>query len=49
MYPTDLKYTKDHEWLRVDGGEARRGHHRLRAATSSATWSSSSCPKSAAS
>lgn len=19
MYPTDLKYTKDHEWVRVDG------------------------------
>lgn len=19
MYPTDLKYTKDHEWIRVDG------------------------------
>jgi glycine cleavage system H protein len=20
MYPTDLKYTKDHEWIRIDGG-----------------------------
>jgi glycine cleavage system H protein len=20
MYPTDLKYTKDHEWVRIDGG-----------------------------
>ena len=20
MYPTDLKYTKDHEWVRTDGG-----------------------------
>jgi glycine cleavage system H protein len=19
MYPTDLKYTKDHEWIRIDG------------------------------
>jgi glycine cleavage system H protein len=22
MYPADLKYTKDHEWIRIDGGEA---------------------------
>ena len=22
MYPTDLKYTRDHEWLRDDHGEA---------------------------
>lgn len=22
MYPTDLKYTKDHEWVRMTGGEA---------------------------
>lgn len=22
MYPTDLKYTKDHEWVRVSGDEA---------------------------
>ena len=21
MYPTDLKYTKDHEWARQEGGE----------------------------
>jgi glycine cleavage system H protein len=25
MYPTDLKYTKDHEWVRVSGGEAAVG------------------------
>ena len=25
MYPTDLKYTKDHEWVRLDGGEAAVG------------------------
>jgi glycine cleavage system H protein len=25
MYPSDLKYTKDHEWIRADGGEARVG------------------------
>ncbi|HEX5217850.1 MAG TPA: glycine cleavage system protein GcvH [Vicinamibacterales bacterium] len=25
MYPTDLKYTKDHEWVRFDGGEAAVG------------------------
>jgi glycine cleavage system H protein len=22
MYPAEFKYTKDHEWVRVDGGEA---------------------------
>ena len=22
MVPTDLRYTKDHEWVRVDGDEA---------------------------
>jgi glycine cleavage system H protein len=25
MYPTDLKYTKDHEWVRIDGAEASVG------------------------
>jgi len=25
MYPNDLKYTKDHEWIRLDGGEATVG------------------------
>jgi len=25
MYPTDLKYTKEHEWVRVDGDEAAVG------------------------
>ena len=25
MYPSELKYTKDHEWIRVDGDEARVG------------------------
>ena len=25
MYPSELKYTKDHEWLKVDGGEATVG------------------------
>lgn len=25
MYPADLKYTKDHEWVRVEGGQARVG------------------------
>ena len=24
-YPTDLKYTKDHEWIRVDGGQGKVG------------------------
>ena len=25
MYPSELKYTKDHEWIRVDGAEGRVG------------------------
>ena len=25
MYPTDLRYTKDHEWVRMHGGEAAVG------------------------
>lgn len=25
MYPTDLKYTKDHEWVRLQGAEASVG------------------------
>jgi glycine cleavage system H protein len=25
MYPADLKYTKDHEWVRIAGAEARVG------------------------
>ena len=25
MVPTDLRYTKDHEWVRVDGDEATIG------------------------
>ena len=25
MYPTDLKYTKDHEWVRLSGDEAAVG------------------------
>jgi glycine cleavage system H protein len=25
MYPADLKYTKDHEWVRISGAEARVG------------------------
>lgn len=25
MYPSDLKYTKDHEWVRLDGGTGAVG------------------------
>ena len=25
MYPSDLKYTRDHEWVRIEGGQARVG------------------------
>jgi glycine cleavage system H protein len=29
MYPADLKYTKEHEWIKVEGGQGRVGvtHH----------------------
>ncbi len=29
MYPADLKYTKEHEWIRVEGGRGQVGisHH----------------------
>ena len=29
MYPADLKYTKDHEWVRFEGDDADGRHHRL--------------------
>jgi glycine cleavage system H protein len=25
MYPADFKYTKDHEWVKLSGGDARVG------------------------
>jgi len=25
MYPADLKYTREHEWVKVEGGQARVG------------------------
>ena len=25
MYPSDLKYTKEHEWVKIAGSEARIG------------------------
>jgi glycine cleavage system H protein len=25
MYPSDLKYTKEHEWIRIEGNEAHVG------------------------
>ena len=31
MYPSDLKYTKDHEWVKISGADADGRHHRLRA------------------
>ena len=39
------KFSKDHEWIRVDGDVATIGitHH---AQSSSATWSSSRCRRS---
>ena len=46
VIPTDLRYTQDHEWLRVEGDEAVVGITAY-AATSWATSSLSSCPRSA--
>ena len=30
MYPQDYRYTKDHEWIAVEGDRGRVGDHRLR-------------------
>ena len=30
-FPSDLRYTKEHEWLALEGERRRRRHHRLRA------------------
>ena len=43
MVPDDLRYTKDHEWVRVEGDEARHRDHRSTPPTSSGTSCSSSC------
>ena len=47
MYPADLKYTNDHEWVRIDGNEATVGITDF-AQKQSATSCSSSCRTSAA-
>ena len=44
---SDLRYTKEHEWVRLEGDGGRRRHHRLRAGPARATSSSSSCRRSA--
>ena len=44
MYPEDLRYTKDHEWVRIEGDRARWASPTTRR-TSSATWCSSSFPE----
>ena len=48
-YPTDLKYTKDHEWVRVSGDTAEIGITRTffdgTALASSATVNDSVSPK----
>ena len=48
MYPSDLKYTKDHEWVQIDGADARRSASPTTRRSSSATSSISSCRRSAA-
>ena len=30
MYPADLKYTNDHEWIRISGDTAEIGHLAVR-------------------
>ena len=35
MYPPDLKYTQDHEWIRLTGQSGQVGDHALR---SGAAW-----------
>ena len=44
-FPDDLKYTREHEWLLVEGNVATVGITSS-PRNSSATWSSSSCPRS---
>jgi glycine cleavage system H protein len=30
-FPAELKYTKDHEWIRIEGERGRHRHHRVHA------------------
>ena len=46
-YPADLRYTREHEWAKVEGEARPRRHHRTTRRSSSATSSSSSCRRSA--
>ena len=32
MYPSDYRYTKEHEWIKVSGEHGHDRDHRLRAA-----------------
>ncbi len=48
MYPADLKYTKDHEWIRSRRRRSRRSASPTTRSSSSATSCSSSCRRSAA-
>jgi hypothetical protein len=45
-YPKDYRYTKEHEWVKLEGTKARVGITITRN-TSWATSSTSSCPRSA--
>ena len=40
------RFTKDHEWVRLDGDHRHRRHHRLRRSRNWATWSLSNCRRS---
>ncbi|MEJ7659551.1 MAG: hypothetical protein WKG07_07965 [Hymenobacter sp.] len=49
--PATLKYTKDHEWIRLEGDVAYHRHHRPRPAASwatSCTWTSTPLDKDVA-
>ena len=46
-YPNDLRYTKEHEWARVDGNRRHRRHHPVRRRVSSATSRRSTCRRKA--
>ena len=45
-FPEELRYSKEHEWVAVEGTRARSGSPTTRR-TRSATWSTCSCPTSA--
>ena len=47
MYPSELKYTKEHEWVKISTAPRPASASPTTPRSSSATWSISSCPRSA--